>query len=120
LTQRERIFSLSTPPVKVEHLIAWPRRKQIKTQGKKISNIFPQLKYTDTVTKNDCVQQEKYDMISLLSYFPPSTPSVKVKQLLHGPRRKKIKTQGEKIYIFPHLNFCALFSVKIKIVGGKL
>jgi hypothetical protein len=34
LTQRERIFSPSTPPVKVEQLIAWPRRKQIKTGGK--------------------------------------------------------------------------------------
>jgi hypothetical protein len=48
--QRERIFFPSTPPVKVEQLIAWPRRKQIMTQGEKISYIFPQLKYRDTVT----------------------------------------------------------------------
>jgi hypothetical protein len=57
LTQRERIFSPSTLPVKVEQLIARPRRKKIKTQGEKIktqrekiSYIFPQLKYADTVT----------------------------------------------------------------------
>jgi hypothetical protein len=49
--------------VKVEQLIAWARRgkKQggkIKTQGEKISYIFPQLEYADTVTKKDCVQRE--------------------------------------------------------------
>jgi hypothetical protein len=33
--------------------------------------------------------------------------------------RGKIKTQGEKIsYIFPQLDFCALFSVTIKIIFG--
>jgi hypothetical protein len=89
LTQRERIFFPSTPPVKVEQLIAWPRREKIKTQREKISYIFPQLKYADTVTKKDCVQREKYDLISLLPYFPPSTLSVKVEQLLHGLRGKK-------------------------------
>jgi hypothetical protein len=31
----------STPPVKVEQLIAWPRRKIIKTQGEKISYFRP-------------------------------------------------------------------------------
>jgi hypothetical protein len=41
LTQRERIFFPSTPPVKVEQLIAWPRRKQIKTQGKKNHIFYP-------------------------------------------------------------------------------
>ncbi len=51
LTQRERIFFPSTPPVKIEQLIAWPKREKIKTQGEKISYIFPQLKYADTVTK---------------------------------------------------------------------
>jgi hypothetical protein len=85
--------------VKVEQLIAWPRGKQIKTQGEKISYIFPQLNYTGTVTKKDCVQQEKYDLISLLPYFLPSTPSIKVKQLLHGLRGKKIKTQGKQYHI---------------------
>jgi hypothetical protein len=45
---------------------------------------------------------------------------VKVEQLLHGLRGKKIKSQGEKIsYIFPQLDFCALFSVTIKIIGEK-
>jgi hypothetical protein len=54
-----------------------------------LSYIFPQLKYADTVTKKDCVQWEKYHLISLLPYFCPSTPSVKVEQLLHGLRGKK-------------------------------
>jgi len=31
-----RIFSPSTPPAKVEQLIAWPRREKMKTQGEKI------------------------------------------------------------------------------------
>ena len=33
---RLRIFSPSTPPAKVEQLIAWPRREKMKTQGEKI------------------------------------------------------------------------------------
>ena len=31
---RQRIFSPSTPPAKVEQLIAWPRREKMKTRGK--------------------------------------------------------------------------------------
>jgi hypothetical protein len=31
----------STPPAKVEQIIAWPRRKNIKTQGEKISYFPP-------------------------------------------------------------------------------
>jgi hypothetical protein len=71
---KNTVFSPSSPPVKVEQLIAGPRREKIKiqgvkikTQGKKISYIFPQLNYSDTVTKKDCVQRKKYDLISLLS-----------------------------------------------------
>ena len=33
---RQRISSPSTPPAKVEQLIAWPRREKMKTQGEKI------------------------------------------------------------------------------------
>ncbi len=33
---RQKTFSPSTPPAKVEQLIAWPRREKIKTQGEKI------------------------------------------------------------------------------------
>ena len=44
---------------------------------------------SDIDTKKDCVQREKYDLISLLQYFPPSTQSVRVEQLLHGLRGKK-------------------------------
>ncbi len=52
-------FPPSTPPAKVEQLIAWPRREKmktrrknkdtgakIKTEGEKITYIFPQLKYS--------------------------------------------------------------------------
>jgi hypothetical protein len=38
--QRERIFFPSTPPVKVEQLIAWPRRKQ-RHRGKKYHIFYP-------------------------------------------------------------------------------
>ncbi len=31
---------------------------------------FPPMKYTDSVTKKDCVEQKKGDLISLLPYFP--------------------------------------------------
>jgi hypothetical protein len=61
---RQRIYSPSTPPARAEQLIAWTRREKMKTQGEnkdtgaktktegeKILYIFPQLKYTDTVTK---------------------------------------------------------------------
>jgi hypothetical protein len=41
LTQRERIFSPSTPPVKVEQLIAWLRRGKKKTQGEKYHIFSP-------------------------------------------------------------------------------
>ncbi len=33
---RQRIFSPSKPPAKVEQLIAWPRREKMKTHGEKI------------------------------------------------------------------------------------
>ncbi len=42
-----------------------------KDTGEKISYIFPHLEYADTVAKKDCVQREKYDLISLSPYFPP-------------------------------------------------
>jgi hypothetical protein len=99
----DKEYSPSTPPAKVEQLIAWPRREKMKTRGKnkdtggkiktegeKIS-FFPPVEIlsSDTVTKKDCVQGEKYDLISLLQYFPPSTQSVRVEQLLHGLRGKK-------------------------------
>jgi len=41
LTQRDRIFSPSSPPVKVEQFIAWPRREKIKTQGEKYHIFSP-------------------------------------------------------------------------------
>ncbi len=82
----------------------------MKTQGEKISYIFPQLDFcalfSVTIKKNRrknmilcplwpafCTKFPifnitLYDFISLLPYFPPSTSSVK-EQLLHGLRGKK-------------------------------
>ncbi len=34
--EKHRLSTPSTPPAKVEQLIAWPRREKLKTQGKKI------------------------------------------------------------------------------------
>ncbi len=61
-----------------------------------------------------------YDFISLLPYFPPMTPSLKVEHLLHGLMGKKKDTGGKISYIFPQSDFCALFSVTIKIIGEKI
>jgi hypothetical protein len=54
LTQRDRTFSPSTLSVKVEQLIAWPRREKIKIQGEKIKTQGEKIK----------TQGEKY-------IFPP-------------------------------------------------
>jgi hypothetical protein len=83
---RPRIFSPSTPPAKVEQLTAWLRREKMKTQGGKNKDTggkiktggkniiyFPPVEIlsSDIVTKKDCVQREKYDLISLFHIFPP-------------------------------------------------
>jgi hypothetical protein len=34
--EKHRLSTPSTPPAKVEQLIAWPRREKMKTQGEKI------------------------------------------------------------------------------------
>ncbi len=60
-----------------------------------------------------------YDLISLVPYFSPSTPSVKLEELLHGLRGKNKDTGGKISHIFPQLDFCALFSVTIKIIEEK-
>jgi hypothetical protein len=86
--------------VKVEQLIARPRRKKIKTQGENII-YFPPVGIRKYCHKKDCVQREKYYLISLLPYFLPSTPSVKVEQLLHGLRGKNKDTGGKNIIYFP-------------------
>ncbi len=101
---------------------------KLKTGGKNIDrgkNIiyFPPVEIlsSNIVTKKDCVQRKKYDLISLLQYFPPSTESCESRKIIAWPKGEKIKTLGEKIsYIFPQLDFCALFSVTIKIIGGKI
>ena len=77
---------------------------------------FPQFKYSAQI-----LSQIWFDFP--LAIFSPQygTQSVSVEQLLHGLRGEKIKKLGEKIsYIFPQLDFCALFSATIKIKGGKI
>ncbi len=73
---RQRIFSLSTPRAKVEQLIAWPRREKMKTQrekiktrakikteGGKISYIFPQLKYSAQILSQKKIVSSGKNMI---------------------------------------------------------
>ena len=63
---------------------------KIKTGEKNIIYFPPvEILSSDIVTKKDIVQREKYDLISLLQYFPPSTQSVRVEKLLHGLKGKK-------------------------------
>jgi hypothetical protein len=73
---------------------------KIKTGGKNIIYFPPvEILSSDIVTKKDCVQREKYDLISLLQEFPPSTQSVRVEKLLHGLRGKK-RHWEKKYHIF--------------------
>ncbi len=102
--KKKWLNSTSTPPVKVEQLIAWSRREKIKTQGEKISYIFPRLKHANTVTEKDCVQREKYDLISLMPYFPPQYTVCDSRTIIAWPKGEKIS------YIFPPLEFCALLT----------
>ena len=83
-----------------------------KDRGRKISYIFPQLKYCTQLRychKKDCVQREIYDLISLLQYFPPSTQSVRVEKLLHGLRGKNKDTGRKNIIYFPPVGFLCTF-----------
>ena len=82
-------FPPITLSLKVE-IIEWSNGEKINTGGKNIIYFPPvEILSLDIVTKKDCVQREKYDLISLLQYFPPSTQSVRVEKLLHGLRGKK-------------------------------
>ncbi len=57
----------------------------------------------------------------LAIFSPPQYTVCESRTIIAWPKGKKIKTQGEKIsYIFPQLDFCALFSVTIKIIGEKI
>ncbi len=51
-----------------------------------ISVFYNDLEYTRI---SQLPKMDFFDLISLLPYFPPSTPSVKVEQLLHGLSGKK-------------------------------
>ncbi len=63
---------------------------KIKTGGNNIIYFPPvEILSSEIVTKKDCFRREKYDLISLLHYFPPSTQSVTVEKLLHGLRGRK-------------------------------
>jgi hypothetical protein len=54
-------------------------------------------------------------------HFSPQYTVCESRKIIAWPKGEKIKTLGEKIsYIFPQLDFCALFSVTIKIIGEKI
>ena len=98
---------------------------KIKTQGKNKDrggkNIiyFPPVEIlsSDTVTKKDCVQREKYDLISLLQFFPPYTVC-ESRTIIAWPKGEKIKTKGEKIsYIFPSRIFVLFLTRQLKQQG---
>ena len=95
--------------------------KNKDTGGKNIIYFPPvEILSSDIVTKKDCVQREKYDLISLLQYFPPSTQSVRVEKLLHGLRGKNKDTGRKNIIYFPPVGFLCSVRVTIKIIGGKI
>ena len=54
-------------------------------------------------------------------HFSPQYTVCESRKIIAWPKGEKIKTLGEKIsYIFPQLDFCALFSMTIKIIGEKI
>ncbi len=56
-----------------------------------------------------------------LAIFSPYYTVSERRTIIAWSNGEKIKTQGEKIsYIFPHWDFCALFSATIKIIGEKI
>jgi hypothetical protein len=56
-----------------------------------------------------------------LAIFSPHYTVCESRKIIAWPKEEKIKTLGEKIsYIFPQFDFCALFSVTIKIIGEKI
>ncbi len=59
MTQRERIFSPSTPPVKIVQLIAWPKREKIKTQGEKIKTQGVKISYIFAQLNTQILSQKK-------------------------------------------------------------
>ncbi len=56
-----------------------------------------------------------------MPYFPPSTPSVKVEQLLHGLRGKKYRHRGKKYHIFsPSWIFVLFLAWQFKLIWEKI
>ena len=92
-------------------IIAWPKREKIKTQGEKISYIFPQLKYSAQILSQKKIVFSGKNMIWFPScnIFSPQYTVCESRKIIAWPKGEKIKTLGEKIsYIFPQLDFCAL------------
>jgi hypothetical protein len=55
-----------------------------------------------------------------LAIFLPQYTVCESRTIIAWPKGEKIKRQGGKIsYIFPQLDFCALFSGTIKIIEEK-
>jgi hypothetical protein len=61
--------------------------------------------------------RKKFDLISLLPYFPQYTVS-ESSTIIAWLKGGKIKTQGEKFHIFSPSWIFVLFSLTIKIIFG--
>jgi hypothetical protein len=76
------------------------RVKNKDTGGKNII-YFPPVGIRRYCHKKDCVQQEKYDLISLLPYFPPQVTVCESRTIIARPKGEKNKDTGKNIIYFP-------------------
>jgi hypothetical protein len=100
----------------------WRHRGKNKDRGKKYHIFSPswntQLRYCH---KKRLCSAGKIWFDFPLAIFSPQYTVCESRKIIAWPKGEKIKTLGEKIsYIFPQLDFCALFSVTIKIIGEKI
>jgi hypothetical protein len=95
LTQRERIFSPSTRSVKVEQLIAWPRREKIKTRGKR-PFYFPPVKIRRYCRKKRLCPAGKICFTFPSCHIFPQYTVFESRTIIAWPKGEKIKTQEEK------------------------
>jgi hypothetical protein len=56
-----------------------------------------------------------------LAIFSPQCTVCESRTIIAWPKGEKLRHRGKKIsYLFFQLDFCALFSVTIKIIGEKI
>jgi hypothetical protein len=82
------IFSPQYTVCESRKIIAWPKGEKIKTQGEKISYIFPQLKYADTVTKK-IVSAGKIWFDFPLAIFSPQYTVCESRKIIAWPKGEK-------------------------------